>query len=58
MNSVHEEDNSVVDRDNHGEVATVGGRAKDRMDQIGNPLNFLSPGLRESFSNHFEDDPS
>lgn len=58
VGTVDEGDNSVVGRDDHGEVAMVGEGAKDRMDPLVNPLNFLSPGLRESFSKHFEDDPS
>ena len=49
---------TVDNRDEHGEVATVGEGAKDLINPIGNPLNFLSPGLQESFSKHLEDDPS
>jgi hypothetical protein len=58
VSSVHEGDNSVVDKDDHGEVDTVGEGAKNLMAPIGNPLKFLSTGLRESFLKHFEDDPS
>jgi hypothetical protein len=51
VKSVDTVDNSVVDRDDHGEVATVGEGAKDL---IGNQFNFISPGLQEFFSKHLE----
>lgn len=53
--AVNSVDNSPA-RELSRSVRTVGELDEDRMIPIGDPINFLSPGLQESFSKHFKDD--